>query len=61
MNRKEILNTIKSLDETNVYPYLYDVMTNGSGTAENWLLDLEERNLKNEDELINALVEMRVV
>ena len=61
MNRKEILNTIKSLDETNVYPYLYDVMTNGSGKSEDWLLDLEERNLKNEDELINALVEMRVV
>ena len=61
MNRKEILNTIKSLDETNVYPYLYDVMTNGSGKSEDWLLDLEERNLKNEDELINALAEMRVV
>ena len=61
MNRKEILNTIKSLDETNVYPYLYDVMTNGSGKSEDWLLDLEERNLKGEDELINALVEMRVV
>ena len=61
MNRKEILNTIKSLDETNVYPYLYDVMTNGSGKSEDWLLDLEERNLKGEDELINALVEMRIV
>ena len=61
MNRKKILAVVKELDESGVYPYLHDVLTDGSSTSENWLNDLEERNLKNETELVNALVEMRIV
>lgn len=61
MNRKKILEVVKGLDESGVYPYLHDVLTDGSVTSENWLNDLEERNLKNETELVNALVEMRIV
>lgn len=61
MNRKKILAVVKELDESGVYPYLHDVLTDGSATSENWLNDLEERNLKNETELVNSLVEMRVV
>ena len=61
MNRKKILEVVKGLDESGVYPYLHDVLTDGSATSENWLNDLEERDLKNETELVNALVEMRIV
>lgn len=61
MNRKKILEVVKGLDESGVYPYLHDVLTDGSATSENWLSDLEERDLKNETELVNALVEMRIV
>jgi hypothetical protein len=61
MNRKKILAVVKELDESGVYPYLHDVLTDGSATSENWLNDLEERNLKNETELVNSLVEMRIV
>ena len=61
MNRKKILEVVKGLDESGVYPYLHDVLTDGSAISENWLNDLEERNLKNETELVNALVEMRIV
>ena len=61
MNRNEILNSIKTLDETNVYPYLYDVMTDGSTKSEEWLDELEERNLNGDNELIDALAEMRIV
>ena len=61
MNRKKILEVVKGLDESGVYPYLHDVLTDGSATSENWLNDLEERNLKNETELVNARVEMRIV
>ena len=61
MNRKKILAVVKELDESGVYPYLHDVLTDGSATSENWLNDLEERNLKNETELVNSLVEMRTV
>jgi hypothetical protein len=61
MNRNEILNSIKTLDETNVYPYLYDVMTDGSAKSEGWLDELEERNLNGDNELIDALAEMRIV
>lgn len=61
MNRSEILNSIKTLDETNVYPYLYDVMTDGSAKSEEWLDELEERNLNGDNELIDALAEMRIV
>ena len=61
MNRKEILAVVKELDESGVYPYLHDVLTDGSATSENWLNELEERNLKNETELVNSLVEMRIV
>ena len=61
MNRKKILAVVKELDESGVYPYLHDLITDGSATSENWLNDLEERNLKNETELVNSLVEMRIV
>lgn len=61
MNRKKILEVVKGLDESGVYPYLHDVLTDGSATSENWLSDLEERDLKNETDLVNALVEMRIV
>ena len=61
MNRKKILAVVKELDESGVYPYLHDVLTDGSATSENWLNDLEERNLKNETELVNSLVEMRII
>ena len=61
MNRKKILAVVKELDESGVYPYLHDVLTDSSATSENWLNDLEERNLKNETELVNSLVEMRIV
>lgn len=61
MNRKKILAVVKELDESGVYPYLHDVLTDGSATSENWLNDLEERNLKNETELVSSLVEMRIV
>ena len=61
MNRKKLLAVVKELDESGVYPYLHDVLTDGSATSENWLNDLEERNLKNETELVNALAEMRIV
>ena len=61
MNRKKILAVVKELDESGVYPYLHDVLTDGSATSANWLNDLEERNLKNETELVNSLVEMRIV
>ena len=61
MNRKKILAVVKELDESGVYLYLHDVLTDGSATSENWLNDLEERNLKNETELVNSLVEMRIV
>ena len=61
MHRKKILAVVKELDESGVYPYLHDVLTDGSATSENWLNDLEERNLKNETELVNSLVEMRIV
>lgn len=61
MNRKKILEVVKGLDESGVYPYLHDVLTDGSATSEKWLNDLEERDLKSETELVNALVEMRIV
>lgn len=61
MNRKKILSIVKTLDETNVYPYLYSVLTDGSAKSEEWLTDLEERNLNGETDLINALVEMKIV
>lgn len=61
MNRKKILAIVKTLDETNVYPYLYYVLTDGSAKSEEWLTDLEERNLNGENDLINALAEMKIV
>jgi hypothetical protein len=61
MNRNKILAIVKTLDETNVYPYLYYVLNNGSAKSEEWLCDLEERNLKGETDLIDALAEMGIV
>ena len=61
MNRKKILEVVKGLDESGVYPYLYDVLTDGSSMSENWLNDLEDRKPTNEKELINALVELNIV
>lgn len=58
MTKKEILARIKDLDESGVYPYLYMGLGNGSETAEIWLNTLEERNITNEQELIENLAEM---
>ena len=58
MTKKEILVRIKDLDESGVYPYLYMGLGNGSATAEGWLDTLEEREIKNEQELIANLAEM---
>ena len=61
MNRKKILEVAKGLDESGVYPYLYDVLTDGSSMSENWLNDLEDRKPTNEEELINALIDLNIV
>ena len=61
MNRKKILEVVKGLDESGVYPYLYDVLTDGSPISENWLDELEERKPTNEQELIDALVDLNIV
>jgi hypothetical protein len=61
MNRTDILNAIKVLDDKNIYPYLYCVMTDGSAKSEEWLDELEERNLNGDNELIDALAEMRII
>ena len=61
MNRKKILEVVKGLDESGVYPCLYDVLTDGSTMSENWLNDLEDRKPTNEEELINALIDLNIV
>ena len=61
MNRKKILEVVKGLDESGVYPCLYDVLTDGSSMSENWLNDLEDRKPTNENELINALIDLNIV
>ena len=61
MNRKKILEVIKGLDESGVYPYLHDVLTDGSTMSENWLDELEERNPTNENALVYALIDLNIV
>ena len=61
MNRKKILEVVKGLDESGIYPYLHDVLTDGSPISENWLDELEERKPTNEKELIDALVDLNIV
>ena len=61
MNRKKILEVVKGLDESGVYPYLHDVLTDGSTISENWLNDLEDRKPTNEKELIDALIDLNIV
>lgn len=61
MNRKKILEVVKGLDESGTYRYLYDVLTDGSPISENWLDELEERKPTNEQELIDALVDLNIV
>lgn len=61
MNRKKILEVVKGLDESGVYPYLHDVLTDGSAMSENWLDEIEERKPTNEKELINALIDLNIV
>jgi len=61
MNRKKILEVVKGLDESGVYPYLHDVLTDGSATSENWLDEIEERKPTNEKELINVLIDLNIV
>ena len=61
MNRKKILEEVKGLDESGVYTYLYDVLTDGSSMSENWLNDLEDRKPTNEKELIDALIDLNIV
>lgn len=61
MNRKKILEVVKGLDESGIYPYLHDVLTDGSTISENWLNDLEDRKPTNEKELIDALIDLNIV
>lgn len=61
MNRKKILEVVRGLDESGVYRYLYDVLTDGSAMSENWLDEIEERKPTNERELINALIDLNIV
>ena len=61
MNRKKILEVVKGLDESGTYRYLYDILTDGSPISENWLDELEERKPTNEQELIDALVDLNIV
>ena len=61
MNRKKILEVVKGLDESGVYPYLYDVLTDGSSMSENWLSDLEDRKRTNEKELIKSIISLNMV
>ena len=61
MNRKKILEVVKGLDESRTYRYLYDALTDGSPISENWLDELEERKPTNEQELIDALVDLNIV
>ena len=61
MNRKKILEVVKGLDESGVYPYLHDVLTDGSTISENWLDELEEKKPTNEKELIDALIDLNIV
>jgi hypothetical protein len=57
MKRKDILNSIKGLDESNVFPYFYGVITDGSDRSEDWLDRMEEKHLTSEDELIAEIEE----
>ena len=61
MNRKKILEVVKGLDESGVYPDLHDVLTDGSTMSENWLNDLEDRKPTYEKELIDALIDLNIV
>lgn len=61
MNRKKILEIVKGLDASGVYPGLYDVLTDGSTISENWLDELEEKKPTNEKELIDALIDLNIV
>ena len=61
MSRKKILEMVKELDESGVYPYLHDVLTDGSTMSENWLDELEERNPTNENALVYALIDLNIV
>lgn len=58
MNRAKLLERIKALDEQDILPYLYRVMSDGSAMAEKWLDDLEDRNIHTDKELFDALAEM---
>lgn len=61
MNKKEILVRVKELDESGTYPYLYMGLGNGSAKAEEWLDELEERNITSEQELIANLADMGLI
>lgn len=58
MNRKQILAKVKELDECGMFPYLYDALTDGSTYAEKWLMQLEDKELKTETDLIAELETM---
>lgn len=58
MKRQDILNKVKDLDEQDILPYLYGVLSDGSTMAENWLDELEERNIKTDNDLFSALIDM---
>ena len=61
MKREEILNRIKVLDEKDITPYLYGVISDGSAMAEGWLNTLEDRNIQTAQELIACLDEMDLI
>jgi hypothetical protein len=61
MNKKEILARVKELDESGTYSYLYMGLGNGSAKAEEWLDELEERNITSEQELIANLADMGLI
>lgn len=58
MNRKQILAKVKELDEGGIFPYLYDVLTDGSTYSEGWLMQLEDKEIATETELIAELETM---
>jgi hypothetical protein len=58
MTKNEILNEIKKLDETNIYPYLYTAITKDKEYEEKVMRELVDKKIKNVDELYNVIEEV---
>lgn len=58
MTKNEILNEIKKLDETNIYPYLYSAITKDKEYEEKVMRELVDKKIKNVDELYNVIEEV---